>query len=78
MLSRRGLITGLASLLAAPAIVRAESLMPIKSVPAEWVRAATWVWEGTPGGIISVHFKIVHLSDGERAEMQAAQMAAIR
>lgn len=30
MLSRRGLITGLISLAAAPAIVRASSLMPIK------------------------------------------------
>ena len=30
ILSRRGLITGLASLVAAPAIVRASSLMPVK------------------------------------------------
>lgn len=30
-LSRRGLITGLVSLIAAPAIVRANSLMPISS-----------------------------------------------
>lgn len=30
MLSRRGLITGLISLAAAPAIVRASSLMPVK------------------------------------------------
>ena len=29
--SRRGLITGLASFLAAPAIVRASSLMPVKA-----------------------------------------------
>lgn len=33
MLSRRGLITGLVSLIAAPAIVRVESLMPVKAVP---------------------------------------------
>ncbi len=32
-LTRRGLLTGLASLLAAPAIVRASSLMAIKPVP---------------------------------------------
>lgn len=32
MLSRRGLITGLISLAAAPAIVRVESLMPIKVI----------------------------------------------
>jgi hypothetical protein len=31
LLSRRGLITGLASLVAAPAIVRASSLMPVKA-----------------------------------------------
>lgn len=32
MLSRRGLITGLISLAAAPAIVRASSLMPVKMI----------------------------------------------
>lgn len=31
MLSRRGLITGLAAMIAAPAIVRAGSLMPVKA-----------------------------------------------
>jgi hypothetical protein len=31
LLNRRGLITGLASLVAAPAIVRASSLMPVKA-----------------------------------------------
>lgn len=33
VITRRGLITGLASLLAAPAIVRASSLMPVKMLP---------------------------------------------
>ena len=33
-LSRRGLITGLISFVAAPAIVRAASLMPVKAVKA--------------------------------------------
>lgn len=33
MLHRRGLITGLMSLVAAPAVVRAESLMPVVFVP---------------------------------------------
>jgi hypothetical protein len=33
--SRRGFITGLTSLLAAPALVRAESLMPVKVIPFE-------------------------------------------
>lgn len=32
MINRRGLITGLISFVAAPAIVRAESLMPVKAV----------------------------------------------
>jgi hypothetical protein len=40
LISRRGLITGLASLVAAPAIVRASSLMPVKAIPDEWVFAA--------------------------------------
>lgn len=34
-LSRRGFITGLAATFAAPAIVRASSLMPVKAMPAE-------------------------------------------
>ena len=33
MLSRRGLITGLVGLVAAPAIVRVESLMKVKALP---------------------------------------------
>jgi len=32
MINRRGLITGLVSFIAAPAIVRAASLMPVKSL----------------------------------------------
>lgn len=32
MLNRRGLITGLVSFVAAPAIVRAASLMPVKAI----------------------------------------------
>lgn len=34
MISRRGLITGLISLAAAPAIIRASSLMPVKTYDA--------------------------------------------
>ena len=34
MLNRRSLITGLISLVAAPAIVRPTSIMPIKALPA--------------------------------------------
>ena len=36
-LSRRSLITGLVSLVASPAIVRAGSLMPVKAFDPEWV-----------------------------------------
>lgn len=32
IITRRSLITGLASLIAAPAIVRAESLMPVRAI----------------------------------------------
>jgi hypothetical protein len=39
LISRRGLITGLASLVAAPAIVRAGSLMPVKA----WADAIDFV-----------------------------------
>lgn len=35
MINRRGLITGLISLAAAPAIVRASSLMPVKVIKSE-------------------------------------------
>lgn len=35
MINRRGLITGLISLAAAPAIVRVESLMPVKVIRIE-------------------------------------------
>jgi hypothetical protein len=39
MLARRSFLTGLASALAAPAIVRAASLMPVKTLQLDW-RAA--------------------------------------
>lgn len=38
MLSRRRLVTGLVSLVAAPAIVRVASIMPVKALPPEFVR----------------------------------------
>ena len=41
-LSRRGLITGLISFVAAPAIVRAASLMPVKALP----RSYSLQWRG--------------------------------
>lgn len=38
MINRRGLITGLIAFAAAPAIVRASSLMPVKVIKPEFVR----------------------------------------
>lgn len=35
--SRRGFLTGLVGLVAAPAIVRASSLMPVKVVEPDWI-----------------------------------------
>lgn len=54
--SRRGLLTGVAAFIAAPAIVRASSLMPVKAVrvlstPSQLYlamgQAAGFVWNGT-------------------------------
>jgi hypothetical protein len=36
MLNRRGLLTGLVSLIAAPAIVRAASIMPVRAPTLSW------------------------------------------
>jgi hypothetical protein len=41
LISRRGILGGLASMLAAPAIVHAGNLMPVKSVT--WTRVCDWV-----------------------------------
>lgn len=41
-ISRRGIITGLISFAAAPAIVRIESLMPVKVMRIEVMRAYDW------------------------------------
>lgn len=52
MLSRRGLITGLISLAAAPAIVRASSLMPVKQM-LETPTLTTMRFVGYGGGFSS-------------------------
>ena len=50
-LSRRSLITGLISLAAAPAIVRATSLMPVKVMEAAIIRNPDiWIMESTARG----------------------------
>jgi len=48
MLNRRSLITGLISLVAAPAIVRAQSLMPVKAASDEIIalRVAPFTTDG--------------------------------
>lgn len=52
MIARRGLLTGLASLIVAPAVVRATSLMPISVeriiVPKlyGWVPSHVLIWSG--------------------------------
>jgi hypothetical protein len=44
ILTRRGLIGGFASLLAAPAIVRVSSLMPVKAMPPSlYAGGITWI-----------------------------------
>ena len=48
MLSRRGLITGLISLVAAPAIVRAESLMPVQCFALD-AREDLFTWDPEGG-----------------------------
>lgn len=54
MLHRRGFLSGMASLLASPAIVRAESLMPIKVLPMNWIQAGHGAWcQETTGFVIS-------------------------
>ena len=47
--TRRGFIAGLASLLAAPAIVRAGNIMPVRPVPFDLT--ATEVLSRYPGGL---------------------------
>lgn len=75
MLSRRGLLTGLASLLAAPAIVRASSLMPVKELspdPFEGWRVYKWN-DGLSGdSFIKVSFRILQPTDAERTAIAKA------
>lgn len=54
MINRRGLITGLISLVAAPAIVRASSLMPIKAYHDDVVWGPVFKVTGVSGNIIDL------------------------
>ena len=49
LMTRRGLIGGLASLVAAPAIVRASSLMPVKTLPWEPRPYQAQIWRALGG-----------------------------
>jgi hypothetical protein len=49
--SRRGLISGIVSLIAAPALVRAASLMPISSVPGVSVESLEEGWRKVSGAL---------------------------
>jgi hypothetical protein len=42
--SRRGFLVGLGATIAAPFIVRAQSIMPVKSLPAEMVKNPARKW----------------------------------
>jgi hypothetical protein len=46
MTTRRGFITGLISLVAAPAIVRADSLMPVKAADITRASLPSPTWRG--------------------------------
>ena len=72
-ISRRSLFTGLAALVAAPAIVRATSIMPVKAMPvqslitleatgAEFADAVTITGRDQFGRIVR---EIVRISDGQ-------------
>lgn len=74
MLTRRGLITGLASLLAAPAVVRASSLMPVKALPPEYTHEVWTIhkdWE--PHQIIRMTYRVVVPTAEEYAAPAAAR-----
>ena len=44
LLTRRGLITGFAGLIAAPAIVRVSSIMPVKAIDLPFIDLGTITW----------------------------------
>lgn len=79
-MDRRGFLTGLTAIIAAPAIVRASSLMPIKAeqviVPFRFsVRTAipskTWrmLWQGLPIPGPTVTYGTVMMTEHERARV---------
>jgi hypothetical protein len=80
MIHRRGLITGFISLIAAPAIVRASSLMPVKAliIPEGPVgplgpggpvgyRIGDWVRVELPAGLSRGPYRITNVSNASRS-----------
>lgn len=60
MIARRQLLFGLASLVAAPAVVRASSLMPVKALPSFYFRHdEEWTVLHPGTSIYRIEYKIV-------------------
>ena len=82
--SRRGFLTGMASLFAAPAIVSAQNLMPIKVIPfdpymlvrgrsiitGEWVETKLYETAGDPFAFLSEDF---YVRLGEATSLMSTQ-----
>lgn len=77
MISRRGLVSGLAALVAAPAIVKAASLMPVRTLPADPldVLLHEMDWVAHNSAVIRVTWRMVKATDLVRAT--EAEIAAI-
>lgn len=68
--SRRGLLLGIGSLLAAPAIVRASSLMPVKALAPELLRDPMRDWV-VAEAIMSLRIQFVAWTREDQAEVAA-------
>jgi hypothetical protein len=66
MIQRRRFFLGIVSALAAPAIVRASSLMPVKALVPEVIDPHWVEWTHPKGGIIRVQFKILVDESGQK------------
>lgn len=62
MISRRGVLVGLAAMFAAPAIVRVSSLMPIKPAP-RWLTLADWAQRDADEGHIKELVELLNQSN---------------
>lgn len=72
MLTRRGILTGLAaSLFSAPAIVRAASLMPVKAITPDPLQGWQIVSKDYEC-VIRLQWMLVEVTDDDRAAVAAA------